>query len=306
VSQRSQPQAGGAGRTADFVSIIVPIYNGEDGVDHLLAALAAQDYPADRFEIVIVDNGSRDRTMELVEAFARASPALSVRLVKEHDHRGSYAARNKGVSTAKGPILAFTDADCRPVPGWLSAGVGALRRHGVEQVAGAIEFLFANDQPNAWERVDSVVHLRQDLYVRDNGFGATANLFVLADALAKAGGFRQNLQSGGDFEFGQRMKAAGFRIAYSPEALIRHSARASHDEIATKVRRVAAGLNTLAGEGLLKPLGLRDLKPRRRAPEGTPVAQLGFFRHAVLIALINYFHYMRLLARVTAKTPRQT
>ena len=298
MSQSSQPPSGDQEGIADFVSIIVPIYNGEDGVGHLLEALAAQDYPPGRFEIIIVDNGSSDRTMAMVEAFAEANAGLPLRLATEHEHRGSYAARNKGVATAKGPILAFTDADCRPVPTWLSAGVEAMHRNGVDQVAGAIEFLFANDPPNAWELLDSTVHLRQDLYVRDNAFGATANLFVRAEALAKVGGFRQNLQSGGDFEFGQRMKGAGFTIAYSPEALIRHSARASHDEIATKVRRVAAGLNTLTTEGLIQPIALKDLKPRRRAPESPRVASLGVVRHAVLIVLINYFHYMRVHARL--------
>jgi glycosyltransferase involved in cell wall biosynthesis len=286
---------------AEFVTVIVPIYNGEDGVTKLLEALRAQDYPPDRFEVLIVDNGSKDRTMAKVEAFAAAHRGLNLKLVTEHEHQGSYAARNKGVAAAKGDILAFTDGDCRPTPTWISAGVVALRRHGVEQVAGAVEFFFADNPPNPWEQVDSVIHLRQDLYVRDNAFGATANLFVRAQALAQVNGFRANLQSGGDFDFGQRMKAAGFRIVYCAEAVIGHEARASHHEVATKVRRVASGLETLVDEGRLKRLSPKDFKPRRRPPEGTPIAHLGFGRYAVLMLLINYFHYMRLRARIAAR-----
>jgi glycosyltransferase involved in cell wall biosynthesis len=286
---------------AEFVSVIVPVYNGEDGVTTLLAALSAQDYPAESFEILVVDNGSADRTMAVVEAYAESRPSPKIRLLTEHERRGSYAARNKGVSVAKGTILAFTDADCRPVAGWIAAGVDAMRQSSAEQAGGAIEFLFANQPPNAWEQLDSLIFLRQSQYVREFGWSATANLFVRADALASVGGFRADLQSGGDAEFGLRMKAAGFRIVYSPEALIRHEARATHHEVATKARRISAGLEQLAGEGRIRPLSLVDFKPRRRLPEGSAAARPGFLRHVVLIVLLNYVHYLRLHARLSAR-----
>jgi glycosyltransferase involved in cell wall biosynthesis len=283
-----------------FVSVIVPIYNGEHGVRGLLDALAMQDYPRSRFEILIVDNGSSDRTMELIEGFARQTPDLALKLAKEHERRGSYAARNLGVSLAKGAILAFTDGDCRPIPGWISAGVRALADSAADQAAGAIEFMFSNEPPNLWEHLDSVMHLRQDTYVRDNAFGATANLFVRAEALRSVNGFRADLQSGGDFEFGQRMRDAGFRIVFAPEARILHEARNSHREIATKVRRVATGLSTLTAEGRLPQVSLNDFKPRRRLPQAAQELTRGLVRNAALLALMNYFHYMRLRARMKA------
>lgn len=301
MSQVGKPRGARSGAAADFVTVIVPIYNGEDGVTGLLEALRAQDYPHDRLEVLIVDNGSRDRTMDIVQAFAEASPGFPLRLITEHEQRGSYAARNKAVAVARGEILAFTDGDCRPAPGWISSGVETLRRSEVEQVAGAIQFEFANDPPNIWEFVDSVMHLRQEIYVRDNQFGATANLFVRAAALRQVGGFRSDLKSGGDFEFGQRMRNAGFGITYCPDARIGHAARDSHREVATKVRRVGAGLATLVDEGRLRPFSLRDLKPRRRAPDGTPVAALGFGRRTLMMILINYFHYMRLASRLSER-----
>lgn len=282
------------------VSIIVPIYNGEDGVSALLDALRAQDYPSDRFEVLIVDNGSTDNTMDIIEAYGRAHPTFPLRLLKEHERRGSYAARNKGVSVATGDILAFTDGDCQPISTWLSAGVEALRRSGVAQAAGAIEFLFANQPPNIWEYIDSIMHLRQPIYVRDNHFGATANLFVRAEALRAVGGFRDDLKSGGDFEFGQRMHDAGYQIVYAEAARILHVARASHDEVVTKIRRVASGLKTLETEGRVRPVSFRDLKPRRQLPESA-VPPRGLLKRAQLFALMNYLHYVRLHARATAR-----
>ena len=297
LTEKTPPRTAPAPR----VSVIVPVYNGESGIGLLLDALEAQDFPRDSFEILIVDNGSSDRTMAVVADYALAHPTLPLRLLTEHERRGSYAARNTGVASAQGSILAFTDGDCRPVPGWLSAGVAALDSSGAEQVGGAIEFLFAAAKPNAWEHLDSLIFLRQEQYVREYGWSATANLFTRADALAKVGGFRDDLQSGGDAEFGLRMKAAGFRIVYSAEAAIRHEARNSHHEVTTKARRIAAGIEDLATQGRLAPLSLRDFKPRRRLPGSSAAPKPGLLRRLHLLLLLNYIHYMRLGVRLKAR-----
>lgn len=288
-------------KKADFVSVIVPVYNGADIIETLLNALSEQTFPRECFEILIVDNASTDETPAIVEAFACRNSTLSLRLLTEHEHRGSYAARNKGVSAAKGSILAFTDADCRPAPEWIATGVMSLRESGVEQVAGAIEFEFAHDPPNSWEHLDCMMHLRQDHYAQ-MGFGATANLFVLADALAEVNGFRSDLQSGGDCEFGQRMKAAGFRINYCRDAVVRHPARATYKELAFKIRRVAAGMEVLSREGVyFKPLSLRALLPLRRAPISLLGLEAKFLRRTSTLLLINYFHYLRVGTRLAVR-----
>lgn len=296
----SEPEPSKPSTWTPFVSVIVPIYNGADGVAGLLDALNVQDYPKTSFEVLVVDNGSSDDTIARVEQFAAAHPSLSLRVLKEHERRGSYAARNKGVSEAKGEVFAFTDGDCRPIPGWLTAGVQALSGSGVDQVAGGVEFYFANTPPNVWECVDSLIHLRQDLYVRDNQFGVTANLFVKAAPLKQVGAFRDTLKSGGDFEFGQRMKAAGFGIVYAPHAKILHAARDSRDELLSKVRRVSGGLDTLASEGQVPPVRIKDLKPRLRPPRLAPELRGGFARPLAVLLALNYVHYNRLLARAEA------
>jgi glycosyltransferase involved in cell wall biosynthesis len=277
---------------SDFVSIIVPVFNGVNTIEALLNALGEQSYPRESFEILIVDNASTDETTSLIKALARRNPTLTLRLLSESQRRGSYAARNRGVAAAQGSILAFTDADCQPTPGWITAGVEALRDSGVEQVAGAIEFMAANDPPNIWEHLDSVLNLRQASYA-SQGWAATANLFVQADALAKVKGFRADLQSGGDSEFGQRMKAAGFRIAYCPKALVRHLARSSYMELVSKARRIATGVEVLAREGVCyEPLSLRALRPRRRIPGYSLANEPRLFRWAITLLLFNYFHYL--------------
>ena len=92
--------------------------------------------------------------------------------------RGPYAARNTGIASAKGELVAFTDADCVPDPRWLAEGVAAVDA-GADLAGGAIVQRLSA-RPTLWERYDAAMYLAQDLYVAEQGFAATANLFVRA------------------------------------------------------------------------------------------------------------------------------
>jgi hypothetical protein len=89
------------------VSVVVPFYNAERSVEDCIAALRAQTLAPPRYEIIMVDNNSTDGSADLVRKYP------DVRLLSE-EKQGSYAARNRGVAAARGAIVAFTDADCRP------------------------------------------------------------------------------------------------------------------------------------------------------------------------------------------------
>jgi glycosyltransferase involved in cell wall biosynthesis len=95
------------------ISVVVPLYNVEKYLDVCIHALLGQDYPQDRYEIIMVDNNSTDATVSVVLGFPR------IQLLYE-PKQGAYAARNRGIRAAQGGILAFTDPDCQPHPDWLS------------------------------------------------------------------------------------------------------------------------------------------------------------------------------------------
>lgn len=95
------------------ISVIVPVFNAAPWLGDCLDALQQQDAPAGGFEVIVVDNGSTDGS----RAVARGRPA--VRLLSE-PRQGAYAARNRGISAARGQLIAFTDADCIPRRDWLS------------------------------------------------------------------------------------------------------------------------------------------------------------------------------------------
>src|SRR5689334_12401466 len=102
------------------VSVIVPARDAAATLDGTLRALAAQDLDDD-FEVLVVDDGSTDATAAIAEGFGPP-----VRLLRMTGSTGAGSVRNHGAAAARGHVLAFTDADCAPTPGWLRAGLRAL------------------------------------------------------------------------------------------------------------------------------------------------------------------------------------
>lgn len=249
------------GDASPFVSVIIPVYNAQEHLPGLLTALRDQSYPASRREIIIVDNGSTDRSVEIIQSFGSAQCLI------EDSVRSSYAARDKGIGAARGEVFAFTDADAVPRPDWLEKGIECMVRHNAPRVAGAAAPVF-HDPENLCELYDSLAHLRQEHYAR-HGWGATVNLFVRREVFDRAGLFDGRLVSSGDREFGERAHRAGFEIRFCPEAVVRHHLRGSAREILGKARRIGKGLaqlwllrhenpaHRLIGAALPLPLSIR-------------------------------------------------
>jgi glycosyltransferase involved in cell wall biosynthesis len=228
-------------RAAPVVTVIIPVLNGEKVLGGCLDALADQEQ-APTFEVVVVDNGSTDGTADLVR-----SHRVRARVLDEPT-RGPYAARNRGIEAAAGEILAFTDADCIPDERWLAAGVAAVRAGG-DVVGGAI-VQRSSAHPTVWERYDRATYLRQDRFVREQGFAATANLLVRHAVVRDIGGFRPELVASGDLEFGRRATAAGYRLEYADDARILHHPRATLRDVWELHRKLGSGFAELARAGL--------------------------------------------------------
>lgn len=116
VLRRGFRQAGTAARgtSADPMSVIVAARNEAEALPRLLRALERQDHP--HFEIIVVDDGSSDRTREIL----KSSAIDNLRIVST-DGDGKKAALTRGIQAAANELLAFTDADCTPPPQWLSS-----------------------------------------------------------------------------------------------------------------------------------------------------------------------------------------
>jgi glycosyltransferase involved in cell wall biosynthesis len=219
-----------------FVSVIVPVYKGSAFLPQCLAALEKQDYPPQRFEILIVFN---DGGPPCVGANSTRS---SLRCLEERTP-GSYAARNQGILHATGTVLAFTDADCVPDPAWLRNGVQALTANpGCGFVGGNIELVpKSSERLSPAERYEKSIHFLQQTYINHLHFAATANMFTTREVMDYVGRFSQDLKSGGDHEWGGRAASLGFRGYYEPEAVVRHRTR-TLGELLRKARRLAGGV----------------------------------------------------------------
>jgi glycosyltransferase involved in cell wall biosynthesis len=229
------------------VSIIVPVRNAGYDVEGLLSALAAQTFPLEQFEVVFGDDGSTDGSLTAV-----ATGPVRARVVT-CSPKNAYSARNRAVAEAQGSVLAFCDADCRPAPGWLAAGVAELGRADV--VAGLIRMVIPDTTP-LWALADLDTFLDQERSVRANA-AVTANLFVRRELFDAVGGFDDALPGHGDFAFVQACVAAGGRLGFSRDAALEHPARERGWQLLAKVREMHRSYAVRAALGGTRPDGLK-------------------------------------------------
>jgi glycosyltransferase involved in cell wall biosynthesis len=271
---------------APFISVIVPHFNDSDRLAKCLSRLENQTYPTERYEIVVVDNGS-DVIPESVVA-----QSLHSQLVVEKKP-GSYIARNKGLSIAKGEIIAFTDADCLPHLDWLEKGKNALlQQDNIGLVAGQVAIFAADPEaPTAPEIYEQLYAFPIKNFVEFWHFGVTANLFARRQTIDEVGPFNDDLKSGGDLEWGQRVHAAGYEICYGEDVIIEHPAFNNVKAIYSKKRRVHGGYHDLLVQqnrpySYLWQDFLKDvLPPVRRSGELLTNGQYSFLTRLQLVKI---------------------
>ena len=220
-----------------FVSIIIPVYNDAERLKTCLIRLEEQTYPKDLYEVIIVDNNSEEDIKKIVNQFKQAR-------ITNESRQGSYAARNQGISIAKGNIFGFTDSDCIPNTDWIEKGVEKLLKiPNCGLVAGEVQIFFKNpEKPTIFEIYDRMNFLRQKYYIENYKFGATANIFTFKNVFEVVGLFNHELKSGGDSEWGKRVFSAGYKQVYADNVLVSHPARHTWEEVRKKSLRVTEGL----------------------------------------------------------------
>lgn len=264
-----------------LVSVIVPVLDASMLAD-CLTSLERQTYP--NFEVVVVDNGAPIDIGRIVNSFSRAA-------LHREETPGSYAARNRGIVAARGAIFAFTDADCRPRPSWLSRGVQRLTAlPEVGAVGGHIEVTRRGEgRATLVELYESKHAFPQERYIDEFDFAVTANLFTRRSTIENIGPFRSDMESAGDHEWGQRLVKSGYRLVYEADAVVDHPPRTSWSELHRKYLRVAKGelyRNTESGNSSTLPWGrvFRQVVP----PLKTILKELSHCRSSDLGGTLQY------------------
>jgi len=200
----------------DRVSVVVPVRNGAHTLPLCLPALLAQDYPPERFEILCVDNGSTDDSVALMRRF---SPRVQI---LRADTRGASAARNEGIRAASHPWVAFTDCDCVPDPGWLSALMRFVRGPRCAGLMGG--------RIVAYKPTTGVERFSERLFDQQRAicefkppYAVSANMIASRDTLAALGVFDESFLRGQDVELSYRAFFAGrATFGYIDDAVVAH------------------------------------------------------------------------------------
>ena len=219
-----------------FVSVVIPTHNRSATLRQTVDSFVRQTYPADRWELIIVDNASTDDTSTVIQEIA--ARATNVRHLSE-TRRGAHHARNSGALAAKGVVLYFTDDDMLAEPDLIERIVdGFVDGSNVGSVTGRVLPRW-DTEPPVWvleyckNALLSLIDLGPQLIVSDDDPGVfSCHQAVLREAFMRAGGFNPDTNAGeftGDNETGLnlKIKALGYRFAYVGASVTHHMIPAS-------------------------------------------------------------------------------
>ena len=205
-------------------TVVIPTRGRPRMLADCLESIARSDYPLDRLDVVVVDDGDAGdaRPAGAVDAIR---DRLEVSLL-ETNGRGPSAARNLGASRARGSVLLFTDDDCRVDERWVRTLTLSIQDTPETAAGGRILNQFAD---NRWSAASQrVLDIVYDYYNADPGratFLASNNLGVNADAFHELGGFDEEFRWAEDRDFCRRWLAAGHELIYVPGAIVEHAHR---------------------------------------------------------------------------------
>lgn len=203
-----------------MISIILPTHNRRDSLRLTLESLTGLNYPD--YEVIVADDGSTDRTQEVVEEFKVG--------YYRQERKGISAAKNLGISKARGEILVFTDDDCRAEPDWLSKLTSCLTKEEVGAVGGPD--MAHHDDPFLAKCVDyAVTSFIGTGGVRRKGkrigryYPRSFNMLVPRKVIEQVGRFDEGLGAGEDIDLSLRIKKAGYSLRYAKDAFVWHRRR---------------------------------------------------------------------------------
>jgi glycosyltransferase involved in cell wall biosynthesis len=203
----------------DF-SIVIPTYERPQALLRCVGALEKLEAGGPRFEVLVVDDGGGSALPRLLEPLRARLPLTLLR----QEHAGPGAARNLGVSAARGRWVAFTDDDCMPEPGWLAGFAGAFARVPDGGLGGrTLNLLGANLYATATQLLVDYVS-QPHPGAGPPRFFASSNLAFPAEPLRALGGFDASFPfaAGEDRDLCERWLAAGHPLAGVPDAVVRH------------------------------------------------------------------------------------
>ncbi len=196
-------------------SIIIGTYNQKELLKKTLEALFKQSYPADRYEIILVDSMSSDGTDSMVEDL---NPSCRLNYIRQ-ENQGKVNARNRAIRKARGELILLTDADIIPEKNLIEEHIRAHQKHKNTAFAGQTirlrsENVTDTELPTKFKPLQKIPW----------SYFLTGNLSVRRETIIKAGLFDENFKEYGweDIELGYRLHKMGVKLRFLPSALNHH------------------------------------------------------------------------------------
>jgi mycofactocin system glycosyltransferase len=204
------------------VTVIIPARDRRDELVECLESVFFQDYPGDRIEVIVIDDGSRDST-------ASSAAAFPCKLLFLGRSRGQSFCRNLGAREAGGEIIAFLDSDCVADKGWLAQIVPYFQWERIGAVGGRVDGYFAQSRLDRYEKTFSSLNMGKHILYGGSDdslvYTPTCNLLVRRSVYRETGGIRDDMRLGEDVDFCWRMRAKGHVLLYVPFGAVRHKHR---------------------------------------------------------------------------------
>lgn len=205
-----------------FVSVIIPAYNEEKRIANAIEAVLRQTYPRERMEIIIVDDGSTDKTCEIVFRYP-------VKLIRHNKNRGDSASRNTGAKNAMGEIIATTDADDEVDENWLINIAKHYSETNVGSVIGSSHIVYNEEN---WQQ-----RIIAELFICMRGSDAVKSIYNAKDRVGsnksmgsnqsfrksvffEIGGYDMGLTAGMEQDIVWRVEIAGYKSAFERNAVV--------------------------------------------------------------------------------------
>ncbi len=216
-------------------SVIIPVYNGKDRIRETIKSLLSQSVIRDSYEIIVVEDGSIQRSDEILKDFINKNPDYRIRYVYYSKNRGPAFARNIGILLSRGAYLCFTDDDCTLPTDWLSefrkdfqdhpeiAGTGGWYRPVVNQGKRKLSIF---NKSIFWDSIPETLQTIKSPGFLGNMTGNTANVCYKKSVVEDVGGFNHYFifASYEDLELKARIQKSKYPLLYRPR-FIEHRKR---------------------------------------------------------------------------------
>ncbi len=203
-------------------SIIIPTYNRPQPLTNCLQSITNLDYSHNRFEVIVVDDGSKISLDTIVKPFQNQ---LNLTLISQ-TNAGPATARNTGARQAQGQFLAFIDDDCTPANNWLQVLETYLIAHADDLIGGCIiNALSDNVFSTASQALLDYIYAGYQNKTTFPQFFTSNNIALSAENFLVIGGFDTNfpLAAAEDREFCDRLLSQNYKMRYAPEAIVYHA-----------------------------------------------------------------------------------